>query len=545
MFKISGITKSFGSRRVLDGVSFVASGTARVGIVGANGAGKTTLLRIVAGDLRPDAGAVAVVPGATIGFLRQGHAPHASSRAGDVFRAAFAPVVASARLQALADRLSCDVDRFERDGIESEYERALAIASSLSAGAAQDAWRALRLREVAPETPLSALSGGELTKLGLIDLVASAPDALLLDEPTNHLDLPALSWLDEYLDGFAGPAIFVSHDRALLDDHADTIIEIDAASGRATQYSGGYSDYAAERARRDADAWAAYRRQQERERRVRREITAIKGTASRREHQSQNDFYRRKAKKVARRAVVLERRLERELASEEQVAKPVSRPYRVKAEIATTMRGGDRMLDVADATIGVDARDLLHRVTLQLGWGERAVLVGPNGSGKTTLLRAIAGLHAPSAGKITVSPSTHVGYLGQDDGPVVAAGATPVGAIRNAAALSETEARRFLHRFLFTGDAALQPVDRLSYGERKRLALAILVLGGANLLLLDEPTNHLDIPSREAFESALDAFEGTILAVTHDRYFIERFGTADDGRIFVIAGDGTLREEFA
>jgi ATP-binding cassette subfamily F protein 3 len=175
-------------------------------------------------------------------------------------------------------------------------------------------------------------------------------------------------------------------------------------------------------------------------------------------------------------------------------------------------------------------------VNLTVGWGDRIVLIGPNGSGKTTLLRALTGERAPDGGEVRLSPSARIGYLPQSETEAPADGRlTPVDLVRSRASLSETEARRFLHRFLFTGDEALRPVDRLSYGERRRLALAEIILAGANVLLLDEPTNHLDIPSREAFEAALDEYEGAMIAVTHDRYFIERFAarllSVEEGRL--------------
>jgi ATP-binding cassette subfamily F protein 3 len=400
---------------------------------------------------------------------------------------------------------------------------------------AEAAWRELGLRPIAPDERVDALSGGEQTKLGLIAVVASQPAVLLLDEPTNNLDLPALAWLDRYLEAFRGPVLLVSHDRALLDEHASKIIEIDGATGRAETFAGGYEVYAAEKARRHADLWDRYRRQQERERKVRREIRAIKQTAMGREKRSQNDFYRRKAKKIARRGVVLERRLERELNAEERIEKPVKRAYQVKADMAPMGRSGDRMLSASGITLSVPGRDLLCETTLTVGWGERVVIVGSNGSGKTTLLRALLGAHSADQGDVRLSPSARPGYLPQTERASDSGDhRTPVDAVR-ALGLSETEARRFLHRFLFSGDGALTPIARLSYGERRRLALARLVLDGANLLLLDEPTNHLDIPSREAFEAALDAYEGAMLAVTHDRYFIERFAqrvlTIDDGRL--------------
>ena len=539
MIKASNISKSFGAKSVLDGVWFVVNAGEVAGVVGPNGAGKTTLLRILAGADRPDAGSVEIGNGLRIGYLRQGLA-HETRTAGEVFAGAFGD--ANARIEALAAGMAREHDAARRAAFERDYEAALAAANGASASSLDDAWRALALRPVDSAERVDALSGGEQTKLGLIEIVASRPNVLLLDEPTNNLDLPALAWLDDYLDSFDGAVLIVSHDRALLDGHASKIIEIDETTGRSEAFAGGYEAYAAEKARRRADLWDRYRRQQERERKVRREIRDIKQHAMGHEKMSQNDFYRRKAKKIARRGVVLERRLERELGGEERIEKPVKTAYRVKAGMDPGARSGDRMLYAERLSLSVVGRVLVSDASLEIGWGERVVLIGANGTGKTTLLRALAGEQAPVGehavddGSVRLSPSARLGYLPQTEAAGGATnGSTPVDAIREAAGISETEARRFLHRFLFSGDGALTPIARLSYGERRRLALARLVLGGANLLLLDEPTNHLDIPSREAFEAALDAYEGAMLAVTHDRYFIERFAqrviTIDDGRL--------------
>lgn len=537
MLQVSGLSKRFGARTIIESASFVVNDGERLGIVGPNGSGKSTLLRLIAGELAPDAGSLRHAPGATIAHARQGFADRAGERVDAVFPALFGATGAVRRIEALAAELAGPRDTAAYAAAAAEYERALASAA-LAGGDSLDAWRACGLREVDPAERIDAISGGEQTKLALLDAIAQRPGILLLDEPTNNLDLPALAWLDDVLRAFHGPVVLVSHDRTLLDDHATSILEIEPRTARAEVFAGDYSAWAAEKARRHDEQWAAYRRQQQREERVEREVRAIKQSAMRRHNLTQNDFYRRKAKILARRAVVLERRLRREVDGEKRVEKPHGRDYRVKAEFRTGERAGDRMLDVRALDVTAGDRALITAATFRLAWGERAVLVGANGSGKTSLLRAI--LDPAARGEpVRTSPSTRIGYLAQAaaEDAAAAAGGTALTLIRAVAPWSETEARRFLHRFLFAGDDVHTPAERLSYGERRRLALAQLVAGDANLLLLDEPTNHLDIPSREALESALDLYDGAMLVVTHDRRFIERF--AD--RLLEVEG-GRLRE---
>jgi ATP-binding cassette subfamily F protein 3 len=316
-----------------------------------------------------------------------------------------------------------------------------------------------------------------------------------------------------------------------------TILELDPATGRLEAFAGNYSDYAEEKAWRHEEQWARYRRQQKHERRVEAAIADLKARAQRTENRTINFYFKKRAAKVARRAVTLQRRLQRELDSVAHVDKPIRLPHRVRAEITEGQRAGARMVAAERLGVSAGGRTLLRDVDLVIGWGERIALVGPNGSGKTTLLRTLLGEQPPAAGDLRVAPSVRVGYLPQDGRRAedAADGATPLEVIRRATPFAEGEARRFLHRFLFAGDQPLTPIARLSYGERRRLDLARLVVTGANLLLLDEPTNHLDIQSREAFESALDAFEGAVLVVTHDRYFIARYAervlVIEDGRL--------------
>jgi len=536
MLRITNISKRYATRAVLERVSFVINDGDVTGIVGPNGAGKSTLLRIIAGEIAADGGAVEIGAEARIGHLRQGYGGAPNAKVRDIYPSLFAREAIEAEVIELGARLSDGAGATA--ATEQAYEDALARLNALPGGGTRMRDRAaLDLREIDPDERMGNLSGGEQTKLGLLDLATARPGALLLDEPTNNLDLRGMAWLDDFLGAFAGPILIVSHDRALLDGHASQILALDGDSGRLDMYEGGYSDYAREQQRRRDAAWDAYRRQRDHDARMEREVRAIKATAQRREHLTQNDFYRRKAKNVARRATVLERRLRREQQSEERVEKPIARAYTVRPDMMPADRSGDRMLAARGLTVRAGGRALLSIDEFTVGWGERVVITGANGSGKTTFLRTLAGELAAD-GQLKMSPSARSGYLPQrtELTPEQMSG-TPADLVRRSSALSETEARRFLHRFLFSGDDARTRIEQLSYGEQRRLWLATLVLAAPNLLILDEPTNHLDIPSQEAFEETLSSFDGAIVAVTHDRYLIDRL--AD--RVLAIEG-GRLRD---
>ncbi len=555
------ITKAFGPRIVLRGVSLVVNAGETLGVVGPNGRGKTTLLHVLAGTLAPDAGRVEVAAGARVALLAQGYAGREADPVGALFPALFGDAsdagaaraaAPEARLAALGATLARERDPAALaraaeayDALLREIEAGAAAAAAGPPGDADpvaDARAALGLRPVDAGTPARDVSGGELAKLGLLDLVARRPDVLLLDEPTNHLDLAGAEWVESLIDGFAGPVVVVSHNRALLDAVCDGILDLDpaAADGPPAVFPGAYSDYAADRARRVAEQWAAYGRQQREERRLRKEIAAAETRGRGLERRFVRAATNRPSIKIARRATTLKARLERRLTSGEHVERPAKPAAGLGGGFAAGERSASRVLALEGVALDVAGRRLLEAASLVVRRGERVVLMGANGSGKSTLLRAVLGEHAPAAGRVVVPPSVRVGYLPQEQVVDAAAdGATPVDVLRRAAPagrpLSEADAYNYLHRFLFGHDQARAPLSRLSYGERRRLALARLVLGGAHLLLLDEPTNHLDLPAREAFEQAFDGFDGGALIVTHDRYFIERFAdvawSIEEGRL--------------
>jgi ATP-binding cassette, subfamily F, member 3 len=527
MFAVESISAEFGGRTILDGLSFVVHRGETLGVVGPNGSGKTTLLRIIAGELRPRSGRLGTPPALRVGYLAQGHASDLGRTVADVFPAAFAGDAAAHRLSSLATGIANERDPAAAASLADEYDALLQHIASGPAADVEALRDQLRLRAMPPDTLVSELSGGELTKLGLIDLVAQAPDGLLLDEPTNHLDLVGIEWVEALIDGFAGPVIVVSHDRALLDECAGAILEIDPHSGKGEMFPGNYTDYANEKARREAEAWESFRRQQREERALKRTISAIESRSRNIENRTINFYVRKRAKKVARRATTLKARLNRQVDSAEHLERPNKRPKGFYGGFQTEDAGATRLLTAVNAGISMEGRPLLADVSFVLTKGEKLAISGPNGCGKTTLLRAVLGQHAVASGSLSLSGSATIGYLSQsDDIPPGDGALSAVQLLRRALPMPEADIYNFLHRFLFGHDQVNTPVGALSFGERRRLALARLVLGGANLLLLDEPTNHLDLPSCEAFEAAFAGFEGAALIVTHDRYFIDQFADA-------------------
>ncbi|NIU61811.1 MAG: ATP-binding cassette domain-containing protein [Pseudomonas stutzeri] len=529
MLQVNHISKTYGDDVILEDVSFVLNPGDRVGLVGPNGCGKTTLLRIIVGQEQPDRGSVRFSPAdVTVGYLAQALEFEPGATVGDVMRQAIEGLhEAERQVEALAQRMSVAAGDDELARLMDEYADALArfeAAGGYAVSHEVDAVLAgLGLDAVDQATPVAILSGGQKTRLGLARLLQTRPQLLLLDEPTNHLDIEALEWLEEFLAGYDGGVLIVSHDRTLLDRTVHTILELDPLTHTVTAYPGNYSEYWQAKERELENQWATYKDQQERIARMEGEIRGLAGHARRIERGTLHYHYRKIAKGLARRAVVQKRRLERLLESEERVEKP-TRTWQMKLAFEGTPPSGKDVLLLEDLAMGYDGQPLFSGVDLTLRQGERVALVGPNGSGKTTLLRSIVGQVAPLAGRIRLGAGVMVGYYSQEQEGLDGA-STPFEEIRRVAPMGETEARRFLHYFLFGGDDVFVPVESLSFGERARLALAKLVAAGCNLLLLDEPINHLDIPSRERFEQGLAAFEGTVLAVVHDRYFIERFAT--------------------
>ncbi len=539
MLHVSNLSKYYADRVVLRGVSFTVSAGKHVGLVGPNGGGKSTLLRLIAGLERPDEGSVGIDPGVRVGYLRQGFLGDETRPVATVLEPDGAVWAASLSLQRATEGLAegyKDEGHEDATGAYNAYERASTRFEDLGGYArlaeVEGVLRGLGLDGLDPARAVDTLSGGQRTRLALAPLLLGAPGLLLLDEPTNHLDADALAFLEDYIARYHGAVLMASHDRAFLDATVDTILELDAGTQSVAAYSGAYSDFvAAKEAALDAQ-WQSYRAQQREQARVEKDIRNVRAHAMHTERATKDSSARRLSNKVMRTAIVRERKLEKSLDAN-HVDKPTT-GWALKLDFAAPSSGAREALRAEGLVKRYGEHTVLHGVDLTLRHGERVVVTGPNGGGKSTLLRIIAGELTPDAGYARLGAGVVAGYYSQDQEDLDLV-QTPLDVVRNAASMTETEARTFLHGYLFDGDAVFTPVSSLSYGERARLALAQLVLSGATLILLDEPTNHLDIPSRESFEAALSTFGGTVLAVLHDRYAIARLATRvlelRDGRL--------------
>ncbi len=543
--KVSNVAKRFPDGPVFSGVSFVLNAGDKLGLVGPNGSGKSTLLKIIAGRLSPDSGSVALTAGMRVGYLEQypaadlerpvAEALTAANPAMDAARTAMA--VASARLSArdlgaeqqvaALDAYGEAAEQFERlGGYEVE-----ARAEQIAAGLGLDAIDGARL--------VSSLSGGQKTRLALARLLLGEPTLLLLDEPTNYLDLPALLWLERFVAESPHAALIVSHDRRFLDQTVSGILEIDPETRAVRRYAGNYSAYSAQKAQERAKREAAYQDQEERIGAFERQIGMLKGKASHTQMTTQNDFYRRLAKKVDKRAKAQTRRLERYLASEERVERPEAAKQLYLQDLHLGAVTDERMVVAAQGlSVAFAGQPLFTGLDLVVHGGDRLALVGPNGGGKSTLLRALARETTGIVGGVVrVGDDVQIGYLPQEQGgDPVAEQRTALETYRQAVVGYEDEARAFLDKFLIGEDLVLRRVGELSYGERAKLALAILVASGANLLLLDEPTSHLDAPAVERIEAALADYPGPFVVASHDRYFLNQIGVngvllLEDGRL--------------
>jgi ATP-binding cassette, subfamily F, member 3 len=533
MLTVHQLSKSFELQNLFENVTFSLNPHERLGLIGPNGCGKTTLLRILAGDEAADTGTINRDPDLRVGYLPQGFTLDPSASLRSIIDTASGS--AEALEPELASAAVALVQFPDRPALQSRYDELLRRVQMAETGRSGAILAGLGLSDIAAETPVRHLSGGQQTRLSLALVLLGDPQLLLLDEPTNHLDIAMLEWLEGWLNTCPCATLIVSHDRTFLDHTVTGILDMDPLKHSVRQYAGNYSAYLEQRQAEIDKQWSDYKDQQMEVRQMRQDIARTKAQASDTERKASSiriggpdmklkgfkDYQHSIAKKVAKKAKAREKKLERYLESDERVEKP-QRAWQMKLAFSATPHLGRRAILTEHLTVGYDTRaPLICDISLELRAGERVVLTGPNGSGKTTLLRTIAGQIPPLAGEVRLGGNIHLGYMTQDQSnldPRRTALETIMPFFPN-----ETQARSFLAYYLFTGDEPLKTNALLSYGQRARLMLAILVADGCNCLMLDEPVNHLDIPSRTQFEQALAGFEGAVLAVVHDRYFIERF----------------------
>lgn len=528
MLQIRNLSKSYGSDTVLADCSLIINDGEHVGLIGPNGVGKSTLLRCVIGTEVPDRGVIVRSPtNLSIGYLAQALDLIDDQTFGEFMAAAQAELTEAERelteaAEALAGEGDLELAMARYDAAHARFEALGGYEREHRASMILDG---LGLREIPNDQRVASLSGGQKTRLGLAALLLSEPGLLLLDEPTNHLDTDALEWLEGFVTSYPHMALIVSHDRAFLDATATRILYMSPETRTIRSYPGNYSDFVVAREQERLIHAEAWKKQQEYVSKVESDIARLKGQALSVELTTtpRQPQVRRLAKKVAKKAKSRERKLERYLESDERVERPRQR-WGLKLDFGAAPEGGQAVLRVEGLRFAYPSAQepLLSDVSFEVFAGERVALVGPNGAGKTTLLRLIEGRLTPQAGRIRVGSGVRLGVLAQEH-ETLDAQRTVLEMVLRTRPMSETDARNFLHFFLFGGDSVFQRVGTCSLGERSRLQLALLVLSGCNLLLLDEPLNHLDIEGREHFEDALDAFDGTVITVSHDRAFLESF----------------------
>ena len=519
---------SFGAELIFSGVSFRVDARDRIGLVGPNGAGKTTLLNLLAGRLEQERGEIALAQGVSVGYLPQVADFHPERSLADEMRAVFTHVRAWEReLAELAARMSDPAALRDPEAYHALLERYAEMQARFEhAGGytieprVRQVLDGLGFTREQQEAPARQLSGGQQTRAALGRLLLLEPDLLLLDEPTNHLDLAALEWLETYLGAWRGAVIVVSHDRYFLDRVTTRTIEI--AHQRAELYPGAYSKYVQLRAER-LERWRKdYEAQQEH----------IAHT---------EEFIRRyKAGQRAKEARGRQKQLDRL----ERIERPPTEST-IKFHLGAAIEPGQIALTTEKLVVGFEGGSDGAALRVRMAdtiveRGARIGLIGPNGSGKTTLLRTLVGQIAPLEGHLTLGRNVQIGYYAQTH-ENLNLNATLLDEIRQVSQLSEEGARGYLGRFLFTGDDVFKPVGALSGGERSRVALAKLTLQGANTLVLDEPTNHLDLPAREALEGILREYDGTLIFVSHDRYFVDALAEGiwalEGGEVVVYEGN--------
>lgn len=528
----SKVFKDFGGNPILREIDLEIMDGERIGLVGENGGGKSTLARLLAGLEKPTSGRISYRRNLTIGYLTQEADPALSHLT--IFEVVSQ---ASSELHGLPDRLEALELQMADPEVAEHPERMEQILAEY--GKVQERFEALggytqehRVEEVLQglgfgrdwyDMEVGILSGGEKKLINLACILLRQPDLLLLDEPDNHLDLTAKAWLEHYIQTYPGAVLIISHDRQLLDHSVKRIFEIE--DGTLSTYAGNYSYYFEERQRRLLKQYELYTLQQDEIKRLEISMHRLKEWA-------------KMNPKFSGRADDMVKRIER--IKESSVNRPIMERDKLRVNLDAE-RSGKKVLEVHELGQIVDGRVLFEPFDITILYGERVGIVGANGCGKTTLLKTMLGMLPPTVGSFKIGASVVVGYYAQEQETLPFA-STPLDFVRRLKAMTESRAISFLRGLLFSLDDMRTPIARLSGGEKSRLQIARLMLTDANFLLLDEPTNNLDIASTEVLEAALEEFEGTILTVSHDRYFLDKIvrqiiAIEDDAQVRLYPGN--------
>lgn len=499
------ISKAFVENQVLKNVSFHIEDHEKAAIVGINGAGKTTLLRIIVGEMTPDDGQVVLAKDKTLGYLAQNSTVDTSHTIYEELLSVKADLL---RLEEKIRECENNMKHADGDALEDLMKQYTSLTHAFETGGGYlyrselvGVLKGLGFTEDEFSKPVATLSGGQKTRVALGRLLLQNPDLIILDEPTNHLDMNSIAWLETYLLNYKGAVLIVSHDRYFLDRIAGKVIEIDQS--KATTFMGNYSDYAVKKEQLRVAAWNAYMNQQ---REIKHQEEVIEKLKS---------FNREKSIKWA------ESR-EKMLDKIEVIEKPSEVRTDMKLTLTPRILSGNDVLTVEHLSKSFDSHKLFTDVNFEIKRGEHVAIIGDNGSGKTTLLKILNGLVPADQGTFRLGSNVEIGYYDQEHHVLHSEKTLFEEISDDYPYLNNTQIRNVLAAFLFTGEDVFKRISDLSGGERGRVSLAKLVLSNANFLILDEPTNHLDIMSKEILEDALNGYEGTILYVSHDRYFINR-----------------------
>lgn len=504
------IEKSYGITDVLEKFSFSINMGEKIALIGANGCGKTTVLKIIAGLEEYSQGSLSIKNGMNIGYLEQIPRLNPEHTIYEELKTVFNDLLAiEKKITELEEEISkSDKSDKKREQLMKEYSEKRRIFENMGGYKYRsDIYKiatGLGFKHEEMNKRTAVLSGGEKRRLGLVKLLLSKPDVLLLDEPTNHLDIPSRQWLEDYLHNYHGAVIIISHDRYFLDKVVNKIVEL--KDGKDELYYGNYSYYLRERKERYARRLQRYKNQQKEIKKMEESIKKLHSWGNRGDNA-----------KLAKRAKSMEKSLERM----EKIEKPTLGGKKMGLYFDFSKRSGDEVLKLKGIEKSFDDKKLLKDLDLNIYFGEKSAIIGKNGTGKTTILKIINEEIEADRGEIKIGASVKVGYYEQefsgfnDDDDLVTA-------LRREVIMTEGEARDMLASFLFTEDDVFKKVKNLSGGEKSRLRLLQLMNGDYNFLVLDEPTNHLDLPSREVLEKVLKDYSGTVLVVSHDRYFLNK-----------------------